>query len=113
MCRLATYIGPSISIENIVTAPTHSLLSQSLHANESKVDTNGDGFGLAWYGHLSEPGLYRECLPAWSDENLINLCRMMKSPFRDPVRRILRAKHRRQRGTTNASTSCLKKLAAG
>jgi len=53
MCRLATYIGTSISIENIVTAPTHSLLSQCLHANESKVNTNGDGFGLAWYGHLN------------------------------------------------------------
>ncbi len=79
MCRIATYIGPAIAIENIVTGPRHSLLSQSRHANESKVELNGDGFGVAWYGHVAEPGLYRECLPAWSDENLINLCRTVQS----------------------------------
>ena len=79
MCRIATYIGPSIPIENIVTAPRHSLLSQSLHANESKVELNGDGFGVAWYGVRPEPGLYRDCLPAWSDENLLNLCRTVTS----------------------------------
>jgi predicted glutamine amidotransferase len=79
MCRIATYIGPSISIENIVTAPLHSLLSQSRYANESKVEWSGDGFGVAWYGQREEPGLYRECLPAWSDENLISMCRTVQS----------------------------------
>lgn len=79
MCRLAAYIGPEIPLENIVTAPKHSLLSQSKDAYESKVSTNGDGFGIAWYGTQNEPGLYRDCLPAWSDENLISLCRLVKS----------------------------------
>ena len=46
MCRLAAYIGPEIPLENIVTAPKHSLLSQSKDAYESKVSTNGDGFGI-------------------------------------------------------------------
>ncbi|MEM7194825.1 MAG: class II glutamine amidotransferase [Pseudomonadota bacterium] len=79
MCRIASYIGPQIPLENIVTAPKHSLLSQSEEATESKISFNGDGFGIAWYSHQKEPGLYRECLPAWSDENLINLCRMLQS----------------------------------
>ncbi|GJL81473.1 MAG: class II glutamine amidotransferase [marine bacterium B5-7] len=79
MCRIATYIGPTIPLQNIITGPKHSLLSQSRDAVESKVNLNGDGFGIAWYGQLNEPGLYREILPAWSDENLKNLCRMMQS----------------------------------
>ena len=79
MCRIATYLGPAIPIENIVTAPTHSLLSQSRDAEESKVSLNGDGFGVAWYSHSEKPGLFRECLPAWSDENLTSLCRMVES----------------------------------
>ena len=79
MCRIATYLGPEIPLQNIVTGPEHSLLSQSRDAAESKVNLNGDGFGIAWYGDLKEPGLYREVLPAWSDENLTNICRMMRS----------------------------------
>lgn len=79
MCRLASYAGPEIPLENIITAPAHSLLSQSRNAIESKVNLNGDGFGIAWYGMSTEPGVYRDCLPAWSDENLLNLCRMMHS----------------------------------
>ena len=47
-----------------------SLVHQSLHAAEAKTGTNGDGFGIGWYGERSEPGLYREIRPAWSDENL-------------------------------------------
>lgn len=81
MCRIAAYIGPKIPLENIITAPQHSLLFQSRDAQESKVNMNGDGFGIAWYGHQPEPGLYRECLPAWSDENLISLCRLVQSPL--------------------------------
>ncbi len=79
MCRIAAYIGPTIPLENIVTSPRHSLLSQSIESSESKQVMNGDGFGLAWYGQSAEPGVFRECLPAWSDENLINLCRMVQS----------------------------------
>jgi len=79
MCRIATYIGPPIPMENIVTGPQHSLLCQSRDAEESKTNLNGDGFGISWYSEKREPGLYRECLPAWSDENLLNLCRMVSS----------------------------------
>ncbi len=79
MCRIAAYTGPEIPLKNIITAPEHSLLSQSRDATESKVNLNGDGFGIAWYGYSPQPGLYRECLPAWSDENLLNLSRMVQS----------------------------------
>ena len=79
MCRWAAYIGEDVFLEKIVTAPCHSLIAQSHHAMEAKTPTNGDGFGLAWYGEHREPGLYRDILPAWSDRNLISLCRQIKS----------------------------------
>lgn len=80
MCRIAAYQGPEIALERIVTRPAHSLLSQSRNAHEAPTPVNGDGFGLAWYrpGH-DGPGLYRDVLPAWADENLNSLCRMVQS----------------------------------
>ena len=80
MCRLAAYIGPEIPLENIVVAPLHSLLQQSQHAEQAKLAVNGDGFGIAWYGRHEEPGLYRDVLPAWADENLTSICRTVCAP---------------------------------
>jgi glutamine amidotransferase len=68
-------------MEAMVTQPRHSLIDQSLHAAEAKVPTNGDGFGVGWYGERDEPGLYREVRPAWSDENLRSLCAQVRSPL--------------------------------
>ncbi|WP_171103654.1 class II glutamine amidotransferase [Ruegeria sp. HKCCD7255] len=81
MCRIAAYSGPSIPLENIIIKPRHSLLEQSQHANEAKLAVNGDGFGMAWYADQDRPGLYRDVLPAWSDGNLNDLCRMIKAPL--------------------------------
>jgi len=79
MCRWIAYRGESIPLEHYVTSPTHSLIAQSMRALESTASTNGDGFGLGWYGEHPEPGLYREVRPAWSDENLRYLCRHIHS----------------------------------
>jgi len=79
MCRWIAYRGETIPLEQYVTAPAHSLVVQSQRALESTAATNGDGFGLGWYGEHSEPGLYREVRPAWSDENLRYLCRHIRS----------------------------------
>ncbi len=79
MCRWAAYAGEPIFLEEIVSRPAHSLISQSLHADEGKTDTNGDGFGVAWYGERPGPGLYRDTYPAWSDPNLASLAQQVKS----------------------------------
>jgi len=79
MCRWAAYLGEPVYLEDIVTAPCHSLIAQSHHAREAKSATNGDGFGIAWYGARPQPGLYRDVLPAWSDCNLKSLCRQISS----------------------------------
>jgi predicted glutamine amidotransferase len=79
MCRFLAYRGEPILMAELVSAPAHSLVHQSLHATEAKTETNGDGFGLGWYGERPEPGLYREIRPAWSDENLRSLCAQVRS----------------------------------
>ena len=79
MCRFLAYRGEPIALEHYVTAPAHSLIEQSQRALEAVAATNGDGFGLGWYGEQEEPGLYREVRPAWSDENLRHLCRHLRS----------------------------------
>ena len=80
MCRFLAYLGEPVFLEDIITKPCHSLIHQSLHASEAKTVTNGDGFGLGWYGERQEPGVYRELRPAWSDENLLAICRQVRSP---------------------------------
>jgi predicted glutamine amidotransferase len=79
MCRWIAYRGETTAFEQYVTEPEHSLVTQSLRALEATTGTNGDGFGLGWYGNHPEPGLYRETRPAWSDENLRYLCRHLHS----------------------------------
>ncbi len=79
MCRWAAYLGDAIFLEDVIAAPSHSLIVQSRQAREAKSPTNADGFGVAWYGDRPEPGLYRDVLPAWSDTNLSSLGRQIRS----------------------------------
>ena len=78
MCRLLAYHGPSIPLERVLITPRHSLLRQSRAAAEAKLSVNGDGFGMAWYApEAPDPALYRDTLPAWADDNLASLARVI------------------------------------
>lgn len=79
MCRWAAYLGAPIFMEEVVVQPGHSLIHQSQEAEEAKTAINADGFGVAWYNHRAEPGLYRDVLPAWSDPNLRAIAHQVKS----------------------------------
>lgn len=79
MCRFVAYRGEPIYLEELIARPRHSLMRQSLRAEEAKTVTNGDGFGIGWYGDRPEPGVYREVMPAWSDDNLLALSGTLRS----------------------------------
>lgn len=81
MCRWLAYFGDPIPIDWFVLQPTHSLLDQSMHARMGATTTNGDGFGLGWYGMSEQPGLYRSVHPAWNDRNLRELATHISSPL--------------------------------
>jgi predicted glutamine amidotransferase len=79
MCRFLAYLGEPILLEDLVCKPRHSLVRQSLRAVDAKTVTNGDGFGIGWYGERESPGVHYEVMPAWSDENLLALCANVRS----------------------------------
>jgi len=79
MCRWMAYSGEETYLENLLFLQQHSLISQSLKSTKSSLATNGDGFGVAWYGEKRSPGLFKDILPAWNDENLRELSKHIKS----------------------------------
>ena len=99
MCRWLAYSGQPVFLEDLIHKPAHSLVDQSLRAVEAKTPTNGDGFGLGWYGERPEPGLYREVLPAWNDANLRSLARQIRS-------RLFFAHVRASTGTASTRVNC-------
>ena len=81
MCRWAAWTGAPLFPSQIISAPAHSLIHQSREAAKCKTAINADGFGLAWYDHRPEPGLYRDVYPAWSDPNLLALADQVRAPL--------------------------------
>jgi predicted glutamine amidotransferase len=79
MCRFIAYRGPPTCLEALVCAPPRSLLRQAQHAEEAKVRIHGDGVGIGWYSERDTPDRYRAAVPAWSDVNLVSLCRALRS----------------------------------
>jgi glutamine amidotransferase len=79
MCRWIAYRGRPIFLETLLFEPENSLIEQSLHARKAVAVTNGDGFGVGWYGDRPEPGTYHEILPAWNDRNLKSLAHQLRS----------------------------------
>ena len=81
MCRWIAYSGGPVYLEEVLFKPKHSLIDQSLAARSGATTTNGDGFGVGWYGTGAAPGLYKGVQPAWSDENLHDLASQIKTPM--------------------------------
>lgn len=73
MCRWMAYDGAPILLEDLLYKPKHSLIDQSMSSHSAETPTNGDGFGVGWYGARERPGLYRSIRPAWNDFNLRDL----------------------------------------
>jgi len=43
--------------------------------------TNGDGFGIGWYGVGETPGVFHSIEPAWNNRNLKDIARHLVSPL--------------------------------
>ena len=53
MCRWLAYTGNPVLLEDILFKPKNSLIDQSLSSKSAETPTNGDGFGVGWYGNAS------------------------------------------------------------
>jgi glutamine amidotransferase len=81
MCRWMAWLGQPILLEELLFNTQHGIVDQSLHARMGAEPTNGDGFGVGWYGLGQGPGVYRSVSPAWSDPNLRELAAHVESPL--------------------------------
>jgi predicted glutamine amidotransferase len=100
MCRWLAYSGSPILLQELLYKPTHSLIDQSLHSRLGVETTNGDGFGVGWYGANSEtPAVFRSIEPAWNDRNLREVASHVESP-------LFLAHIRASTGTAVQQTNC-------
>lgn len=79
MCRWMAWMGQPVLMDELLFKSRHGIVDQSLHARMGAEPTNGDGFGLGWYGAGDGPAVYRSITPAWSDENLRELAGHVES----------------------------------
>lgn len=84
MCRWLAYSGSPVLLDDLLFRPDYSLIDQSLHSRLGATTTNGDGFGIGWYGAgqyepVQIPAVFRSVEPAWNDRNLRNLSRHLSS----------------------------------
>src|SRR4051812_27052538 len=81
MCRWLAYSGSPVLLKDVLYGGTNSLVDQSLHSRLGAEPTNGDGFGVGWYGAPATPGVFHSIEPAWNDENLRELSGHISSPL--------------------------------
>ena len=81
MCRWLAYSGSPLLISEALYEGPNSLVSQSLHSRLGAEPTNGDGFGVGWYGAPDTPGVFHSTEPAWNDSNLRELAGHISSPL--------------------------------
>jgi glutamine amidotransferase len=99
MCRWLAYSGSPVLLEELLYKPAHSLIDQSLHSRLGATTTNGDGFGIGWYGVGDTPGVFHGIEPAWNDRNLRDLAGHIASP-------LVFAHIRASTGTAIQQTNC-------
>jgi predicted glutamine amidotransferase len=81
MCRWLAYSGSPVLLEELLYGQANSLVVQSLHSRLGAEETNGDGFGIGWYGRQEVPAVFHSIEPAWNDRNLRELAGHITSPL--------------------------------
>jgi predicted glutamine amidotransferase len=99
MCRWLAYSGTPVLLDELLYKPKYSLIDQSLHSRLGATTTNGDGFGIGWYGVGETPAVFHSMEPAWNDRNLQELAKHTSSP-------LVFAHIRASTGTAVQQTNC-------
>ena len=83
MCRWNAYVGEPLLLGELLYRTQHGLIDESLHSRMGAETTNGDGFGVGWYGvgDRSNPARYRSVNPAWNDWNMRELADHIETPL--------------------------------
>ncbi|MFG3707270.1 ergothioneine biosynthesis protein EgtC [Micromonospora sp. NPDC047670] len=75
MCRHLAYLGPPVTLRELLFDPPYSLVRQSWAPRDMRGGgtINADGFGVGWYPGDGEPVRYRRAQPIWSDPTIAQL----------------------------------------
>jgi gamma-glutamyl hercynylcysteine S-oxide hydrolase len=81
MCRHLAYLGPPVPLAEVLLDPPFGLLRQSWAPRRQRHGRlNADGFGVGWYVPGDPvPARYRRDRPMWTDANLAELARVIRS----------------------------------
>ena len=81
MCRHLAYLGPPVTLAEVLLDPPHSLLHQSWAPADSGAATvNADGFGVGWYTPAGGGTVRdRRAGPLWSDSDFADLARVIRT----------------------------------
>jgi len=81
MCRFLVYMGTPVIMERLLYEPNNSLIRQSYQAHEREEPLNGDGFGVGWYNKeiTTDPAVFTDINPAWSNRNLRSISPSIES----------------------------------
>jgi glutamine amidotransferase len=81
MCRHLAYLGPAVSVADILLAPEHSLLEQTWAPADMRGSgtVNADGYGFGWYDGHGDALRYRRAVPMWADGSLPDLARSIRT----------------------------------
>jgi glutamine amidotransferase len=81
MCRHFAYLGPAVPLEHLVISPPFGLMRQAWAPRRQQFgNVNVDGFGVGWYPEGDDrPVRYRRTMPIWSDANLPDLLRPVRT----------------------------------
>jgi glutamine amidotransferase len=67
MCRHLAYLGPKVSLHELLFGARHSLCNQArAPRHQTSGDDNPDGWGVGWYAD-DEPHQYRTTMRIWDD----------------------------------------------
>ncbi len=82
MCRYLAYLGPPVTISELVYKPPNGLVHQASAAMRSLTRINADGFGVGWYApEISpEPAVFKDTSPVWNNYNLGSIAGKIRSP---------------------------------
>jgi gamma-glutamyl hercynylcysteine S-oxide hydrolase len=81
MCRHLAYLGPPVSLRELLIDPPAGLYRQSWAPRQQRHGTvNADGFGVGWYAPGDPvPARYRRDIPIWSDPSVHDIARVTRS----------------------------------
>lgn len=89
MCRHVAYLGPAVTLYDLIYTPPHALQHQAYAARLCHHGPlNADGFGVGWYppgrtpteGYaVARPVRYRRSMPIWADASFADVAGVIET----------------------------------